>query len=120
MLRVWDITKEIYDKKLQEYNDKIQLLEIELQEHSRADFDYKTTIGTILSLARRAKSIFENCSEPAKKRMFLSNMLQNPRIIDGKLDFSISSPFDLVLKLSEDPSWLRVWDNVRRAIMEEK
>ena len=92
---------------MQEYNDKIQLLEIELQEHSRADFDYKTTIGTILSLARRAKSIFENCSEPAKKRMFLSNILQNPRIIDGKLDFSISSPFDLVLKLSEDPTWLR-------------
>lgn len=101
------ITKEIYDKKLQEYNDRIQLLEIELQEHSKADFDYKTTIGTIVSLARRAKSIFENCSEPAKKRMFLSNILQNPRIIDGKLDFSIASPFDLVLKLSEDPSWLR-------------
>lgn len=34
----------MYDKKLQEYNDKIQLLEIELQEHSKADFDYKTTL----------------------------------------------------------------------------
>ncbi len=101
------ITKDIYDKKLQEYNDKIQLLEIELKEHSKADFDYKTTIGTILSLARRAKSIFENCSEPAKKRMFLSNLLQNPRIIDKKLEFSIVSPFDLVLKLSDNPTWLR-------------
>ena len=104
---------------MQEFNDKIQLLEIELKEHSKADFDYKTTIGTILSLARRAKSIFENCSEPAKKRMFLSNILQNPRIIDGKLDFSISSPFDLVLKLSENPTWLRVWDDVRKEIIKE-
>ena len=101
------ITKEIYDKKLQEYNDRIQLLEIELQEHSKADFDYKTTIGTIVSLARRAKSIFENCSEPAKKRMFLSLLLQNPAIKEKKLYFTIASPFDLVLKLSDNPSWLR-------------
>lgn len=101
------ITKDIYDKKLQEYNDKIQLLSIELSEHDKADFDYKTTVGTIVSLARRAKSIFENCSEPQRKRIFLSYLLQNPTIKEKKLYFTIASPFDLVLKLSDNPSWLR-------------
>jgi len=107
------ITKDIYDKKLETFNDKIRLLEIELEEHNRADFDYKNTVGTIVSIARRAKSIFENCSEPAKKRLILSQILQNPRIVDGKLDFTMTPAFDLVLKLSEDPTWLPIVDEFR-------
>jgi site-specific DNA recombinase len=76
------ITKAVYDKKHQELQDEIQKLELEMQEHSKADFDYQTTVATVISVARRAKSIFENSSDVAGKRAFLNYVLQNPTV-DG-------------------------------------
>ena len=101
------ITKDIYDKKHQEYQDKIQTLEIELSEHTKVDYDYQTTVATVLSVARRAKTIFENSSDVAGKRAFLSYLLQNPTINKRTLDFTLRSPFNLVLELASSPTWLR-------------
>ena len=100
------ITKDVYDKKHQEYQDLIQVLEIEISEHRKADYDYQTTVATVISVARRAKSIFENSSEPARKRAFLSLILQNPVVEGKKLSFSLQSPFNLVLELADSPNWL--------------
>lgn len=101
------ITKEVYDKKHQEYQDQIQNLEIEMSEHQKADHDYKTTVATVVSVARRAKTIFENSSDILGKRQFLSYLLQNPTVNGKELYFSIASPFNLVLKLADNPTWLR-------------
>ena len=106
------ITKDIYDKKHQEYQDQIQTLEIELSEHTKADYDYQTTVATVLSVARRAKSIFENSSEVANKRAFLSLILQNPTVDGKKLAFTLASPFNLVLELADSPNWLRTVDEI--------
>ena len=96
------ITKDIYDKKHQEYQDQIQTLEIEMSEHQKADFDYKTTVATVISVARRAKTIFENSSEVAGKRTFLSYILQNPIVTGRILTFDLKKPFDLVLSLADN------------------
>lgn len=101
------ITKDIYDKKHQEYQDQIQTLEIELAEHSKADHDYQTTVATVISVARRAKTIFENSSEVASKRAFLNYIFQNSTLDGKKLGFTLASPFNLVLELSNSPNWLR-------------
>jgi site-specific DNA recombinase len=95
------ITKDIYDKKHQEYQDQIQTLEIELSEHNKADYDYQTTVATVISVARRAKTIFENSSEVAGKRAFLNFILQNPVVEDKTLSFELKKPFDLVLNLAD-------------------
>ncbi len=100
------ITKDTYDKKHQEYTDKIQLLEIEMSEHRKADYDYQTTVAMIVSVARRAKTIFENSSDVAGKRAFLNSLLQNPTVNGKKLEFAIASPFNLVLELADCTSWL--------------
>src|SRR3989344_1222657 len=110
LLEAWldkSITKDVYDKKHQEFADKLQLLNIELEEYTTADYEYQTTVATVLSVARRAKTIFENCSEPAEKRAFLNYLLQNPTVSGKKLEFSIASPFNLVLQLADRPTWLR-------------
>ena len=101
------ITKDIYDKKHQEYQDQIQVLEIEMSEHSKADYDYQTTVATVLSVARRAKTIFDNSSEPSRKRAFLNYILQNPTVNGKNLEFAIASPFNLILELADNPNWLR-------------
>ena len=98
-------SKDIYDKKHQEYADKIQLLEVELSEHRKADYDYQTTVAVVLSVARRAKTIFES-SEPHEKRAFLNYLLQNPTVNAKKLAFTMRSPFNLVLELASSPNWL--------------
>ena len=116
------ITKDIYDKKHQEQQDQIQTLEIEMSEHQKADYDYQTTVATVISVSRRAKAIFENSSEVAGKRAFLNYILQNPIVTGKTLSFELKKPFDLVLNLayaqtktatisSNRPIWLRRQDS---------
>ena len=107
------ITKDVYDKKHQEYADQLQLLEIELSEHREADYEYQTTVSTLVSVARRAREIFDNCSEPMQKRAFLNFLLQNPSVKGKKLCFTIASPFNLVLDLADCPDLLPVVDKFR-------
>ena len=94
------ITKDIYDKKHQELQDQIQTLEIEMSEHRKADYDYQTTVATVLSVARRAKTIFDNSSEVSEKRAFLNYLLQNPTLDGKEINFTLKKPFDLVLNLA--------------------
>ena len=84
-----------------------------MSEHSKADYDYQTTVATVISVARRAKTIFDNSSEPARKRAFLNYILQNPTVNGKKLDFAIASPFNLVLKLADNPNWLPLYHKIR-------
>lgn len=94
------ITKDIYDKKHQEINDKLQLLNIEMEEHTNADYEYQTTVSTVISIARRAKEIFENCSEPSEKRAFLRMLLQNPTVKEKKAMFYNSLSLQLSTRTS--------------------
>ncbi len=100
------ITKQDYDKKMQEYNDKIQLLEIELSEYGKADTEYKTVISTVFSLARRAKEIFDS-SEVHEKRQILNYLLQNSTLNEKTPCFTMRSPYNLILGLTTCPDWLR-------------
>jgi len=107
------ITKDIYDKKHQELQDQIQVFEIEMSEHSKADYEYQNTVATVISVARKAKTIFDNSSELARKRQFLNYLLQNPTVNEKKLCFTIASPFNLVLELASTPNWLPLVDEFR-------
>lgn len=101
------ITKDVYDKKNKEYQDQIETLEIELSEHRKADYDYHTTVAMVVSVARRAKEIFDKSSDTVGKRAFLNYLLQNPTVNGKKLVFTIASPFNLVLELAQYKTLLR-------------
>ncbi len=79
-------------KKHQEFQDKLQLLNIQLEEYTKADYDYQTTVSTIISVARRAREIFENCSEPSEKRAFINLLIQSLTLKVKKLDFELAPP----------------------------
>ncbi len=93
------ITKSEYDKKLQEIMDKSQTLGIELEEHSKGNHDYQTTVATVFSLARRAREIFDG-SETHERRAFLNFLIQNPKVEGKELTFELKKPFDLVLNMA--------------------
>ncbi len=92
------ITKDEYDKKLQNISDLQQIRGIELEEHMKADTDYKTTIGTVFSVAQRAEQIFLS-SEVEEKRQLLNFLLQNPTVKQKTLYYTMRSPFNLILNL---------------------
>ena len=99
------ITKDDYDKKLQELKDHQYRLDAESEEHTKADHDYKLTISQVFSLSRRMGEIFKS-SEPHEKRVFLNYLLQNPTVNGKKLAFAMRSPFNLVLELANRPTML--------------
>jgi len=56
--------------------------------------------------------LFES-SEVPEKRQILKLLLQNPTVNGKKLEFSIASPFNLVLELADSPNWLPTLDAFR-------
>ena len=75
----------------------------ELEEHTKADHNYYIHVSTVFDLCRRAKEIFVS-SETAEKRALLNFLLQNPTVEGKKFEFSLKSPFDLVLSLASEQS----------------
>lgn len=103
--------------------DRLQLLSIELEEHTQADHDYKISVGTVLSLARRASEIFER-SEWHEKRQIINFLVQNPKMKERELAFDLRKPLDSVLELASLQSkttnisaggstWLRILNEFR-------
>jgi DNA invertase Pin-like site-specific DNA recombinase len=103
------ITKDEYDRKQQEAKDKQHLLNIELEEHTKADSNYKVHVATVFNLARSMKEIFES-SENIEKRAFLNFLLQNPTVSAKKIEFTLRKPFNLILELAHSPLVLQLFD----------
>ena len=116
------ITKETYDQKHMQFNVKLQQLNIELEEYTKADFDYQVTLTYLFSIAKRAKTIFTD-SEIKEKRNFLNMILQNPQLDGKKLEFTIRTPFREVLKLGYSPillPWLDEYRTINWKLLKEE
>lgn len=96
------IPQEVYDQKSNELRNRQRNIEIELEEYTSADESYHITAKTILSLAQRAREIFDS-SETPEKRQLLKYLLQNPTVKDGKLVFKLQTPFDTIASVSGCP-----------------
>jgi site-specific DNA recombinase len=97
------ITSDDYTKKLNQLHSEQQKLNIELEEYMKGDYEYHLHVGTVLSISRRAKEIFES-SEIDEKRAILRYLLQNPTVKGKKLSFTLASPFNLVLEVASEPT----------------
>ena len=104
------ITKDDYDKKLEQLKDRQYKLSVELDEYTKADHEYHLHVSTIINLSRHMQEIFES-SELLEKRAILGFLLQNPTIKGKKLEFTLRKPFDTVLELANRPVLLRGQDS---------
>lgn len=116
------ITKDDYDRKLKELKERQHDINIQLEEHTRADESYYITASTVLNLAKNALTLFER-SEVHEKRALLHYLLQNS-VVDGKKPrYTLRSPFNTILNLSEINTGLPALDTFRtedwRRIQEE-
>ena len=101
-----EIVKEAYDTKLKEYEEKQITLTSEMGKHQKADEEYYITVGMILSLCKRASTIFKS-SEPMEKRQLLNFLLQNCKLQEKKLTFELKTPFNRVLEANSSSNLLR-------------
>ena len=93
------ITKDIYDKKLLEFKDRQERINIEVEEHTKADQNYYLTAGTVLSLAQRSMDLFNHEKSTTAEKRALLNYLIKDAVVDGnkKLTFSLRSPYNHIL-----------------------
>jgi len=106
------ITKDFYDNKLKEMKQKQYDINIQLENHTRADENYYITASTVLNLAKNALSLFES-SEVLEKRAMLNFLLQNCVANGKKLEFDLRSPFNHILNFANQPTWLALLNDFR-------
>lgn len=96
------ITKIDYDKKLKELKDKQYDLNIQLDEHTKADESYYITASTVFNLAKDALELFES-SEVPEKRAILNYILSNYTVNEKTPCITMRSPFKELVSLSNQP-----------------
>jgi site-specific DNA recombinase len=99
------ITQDEYDKKARALKDHQTEVAARIEQHQQGDGEYRTTLESLISLASRAAELFER-SKTEQKRQLLAFVFSNLRLRGKKLEFSLRSPFDLMVDRRSYPSWL--------------
>lgn len=95
-----EISKEDYDRKLEELKTKQQELNTLMSGYELADEKYFLSVSKLLNIVNRAYEIFES-SEPKEKRQILNMLFQNCRLREKTLLFEFKKPFDSLAELNK-------------------
>jgi hypothetical protein len=83
-----------------------------MEQHQKGEADYRATLETLISLASRAAELFER-SKIEQQRELLAFVFSNLRLRGKKLEYSLRSPFDLMVNRADHTSWLAFLNTVR-------
>src|SRR6266852_1395713 len=106
------ITGDEYDKKARELKERQTEIALRIEQHQKGEDAYRTTLETLISLASRAAELFER-SKTEEKRELVAFVFSNLRLRGKKLEFSLRSPFDLMINRADHTSWLAFLNTVR-------
>ena len=95
-----NIAADFFNRKLKEYKDREQEISRELQRYAVKDTNAHVTANTVLSLASRARELFES-SEVEEKRQLLNFVFQNLELKDKKLSVTLREPFKIIKDTSQ-------------------
>jgi len=73
------ITQDEYDKKARELKERQTDIALRIEQHQKGEGDFRTTLGSLISLASRAAELFER-SKPEQKRQLLVFVFSNLRL----------------------------------------
>ena len=106
------ITADEYDRKARELKERQTEIALRVEQHQKGEGDFRTTLETLISVASRAAELFER-SKTEQKRELLAFMFSNLRLRGKTLEFSLRSPFDLMVNRVDHSSWLAFLYTVR-------
>lgn len=90
-----NIAADFFNRKLKEYKERELEITRELQRYAVKDTNAHVTANTVLSLASRARELFES-SEVEEKRQLLNFVFQNLELKDKKLSVTLREPFKMI------------------------
>jgi site-specific DNA recombinase len=99
------ITQDEYDKKARDLKQSQTEVVLRIEQHQKGEGDFRTTLESLISLASRAGELFE-CSKIEQKRQLIAFAFSNLQLRGKKLEFSLRSPFDLMVNRTDYSSWL--------------
>jgi hypothetical protein len=112
------ITQDDYDKKARELKEKQAEFALRIEQHQQGDGEYRTTLESLISLASRAAELFER-SKTDQKRQLIAFIFSNLQLRGKKLEFSLRSPFDLMVDRRSYTGWLGFLNTVRTERFEQ-
>ena len=98
------ITGDEYDRKARVLKGQQTEITLRIEQHQKGEGDYRTTLETLISLASRAAELFER-SKTEQKHEFLAFVFSNLHLRGKTLEFSLRSPFDLMVNRDDHASW---------------
>ena len=99
------ITQNEYDEKARTLKQQQIEIAARIEQHQIGDDAFRTTLESLISLASRAADLFER-SKAEQKRKLLSLVFSNLRLSGKNLEYSMRSPFDLMVNRPTYTSWL--------------
>jgi site-specific DNA recombinase len=101
----WRISQNEYDEKARTLKQQQIEIAARIEQHQTGDDAFRTTLEALISVASRAADLFER-SKAGQKRKLLSLVFSNLRLNGKKLDYTMRSPFDLMVNRPNHASWL--------------
>ncbi|MDX1949765.1 MAG: hypothetical protein SFT90_04610, partial [Rickettsiales bacterium] len=98
------ITKDIYDKKVYEYNSRKKEINEELKLFNEADNNFYESISTLLTLVSKASELFEKANTQQKRKL-IRFLFPNLKVNGANLEYSLKKPFDLLVNLPLCLKW---------------
>lgn len=98
------ITDSEYDRFYQTFRDQLTDISIRLEQLQEAEDNYYITTKSLLKIANEAHDLFVS-SEVEEKRQLIKFILSNLTVKGENIDYIAQTPFDLILKCSEDQVW---------------
>ena len=99
------ITQDEYDKKQRQLREHQAEVATRIEQHNDGDGNFRTTLESLISVASKAADIFER-SNFEEKRQLIAFVFSNLRLRGKKLEYSLRSPFDLMVNRADYPEWL--------------
>ena len=78
---------------------------IRIEQHQDGEDIFRTTLESLISVASRAAELFER-SKIEQKRELIAFVFSNLQLRGKKLEYSMHSPFDLMVNRATYEEWL--------------
>lgn len=99
------ITQNEYDEKARALKQQQTEIAARIDQHQTGDDAFRATLESLISVASRAADLFQR-SKAEQKRKLVSLVFSNLRLSGKKLEYSMRSPFDLMINRPNHASWL--------------
>ena len=106
------ITQDIYEVKQQKLKQHQYEIHQELTAHHKADDSFRITVSSLVSLASKAYELFKS-SKNEQKRQLINFMFSNLQLNGDKLEYTLRSPFHLMVNVKNYEEWLSLLNHYR-------